>query len=767
MNSLPQFENNNTEYKQKDRSNVIIKIIFPVISILIVLIGLIVLYQAGNVDQYITNEMRVGFGYFLSFGLLTGYLFEKVRSTVFAQIVLSATLSALTLTTIIATHGYKIFPHFIGLAILGVLFFVGLFLARAHTSEIEFSTSTLIGLSIPFFYSLDSFFVILVLEVIVIGALYLFLFFFKKVRFLDKLVLFVHILLSLIIIVQYIIVFRKGLVRYDWVFNLYELLQLMLLWVPFFYFRRQFVHKEAFKILTVITTVFCVVLALPYTLFQVTDAPQIRLHFMIVYAVIALFLFIQALLLKEEENSILWHSLSYIVFALGLFIFFEPFNFKLAALLIFTFLHMWLLNSLFLTDTKSSWNVVINWIFGILGCALSISIIVYIFVFVLRLPIVETAPFHERFIPPTVLILTYWFAYFFIERNRTFSFQKGLVLAFSWFFTALYFLYIPWQLMQLAFNGNPTIQLIILSVLWIVAAYVATLIGLKKGRIGLRIFTLVIFAFLLLKIIVVDVSVFWEREQMLGFAIYAIVFGIVLLVLSRLLIKEFMKNGSLKDEWKQLKDAFTIQKKRPSVENSYTPQPTFVPPTSQPVYTNEPFLPNQSVYTNEPFLPNQPVYTNEPFSPEQPLYTDGPTLYAPNESAGGMGSRIDQANGNFEHYNVEGGFVQNNPLPEVGIPTPIFENTQMAPEDTNVAPTVINQTQAVTPNQNPDEVQAQIAKLVTYFEEQGKFNDNYIMQMEMHLEIQQMYIDSQKKMNKKMNEIVESLNQLKKDTEVH
>lgn len=728
METLEQYKN-----EQKDKSSILIKIILPVISILIVLGGLIVLYQVGNVDRYVTNEMRIGFGYALSFGLLGGYLFDKVRSTVFAQIVLSGTLSALTLTTIIATHGYEIFPHFVGLGILGVLFFVGLLLAQIHTSEIEFSTSALIGLSIPFFYSLDSFFMILVLEVIVVGALYLFLSFFKRVRFLHILVLILHVILSLVIIVQYSLVFKTG--NYDWALNLYEFLQLTLLWIPFFYLRRKFLTDSLFQIILILITIFCMVLAISFTFLQVQDDVAIRLHLAIVYVIIAMILLIQALILQDEKNSALLHKLSYIALVVGSIFFFEVFAFKLSAILTITFLHTWLLNNVFETEeAENKWNKIINIVFGVTGMILSLTLLMNILSFVFRMPVVEAVAFHERFIPPTVLVLNYWLAYFFITPKRTYSFQKEFIFSLSWVFTALYFLYIPWQFMQLALDGNPTIQLVLLSVLWGIAAYTATIIGLKKGRIGLRMFTLTVVIFLLIKYVLADLPVFLEHDQAFGLAFYTIFFGIALLVLSALLIKEITKNGSQKEEWLALKRAFTIQKK-------------VIAPIAQPVGRFDTF---------EAALKHQvSMNSNQHVSP-------APQTYAMPEV--------------LQELPVDNAVTEEvSPLPlnEEIFVEEVQDATVQAQEDTSevVEPIQLVETQAaiepVTEAISSTNIQIQIDQLAELIEEQGRFNENHIRMQEMQFEMQQMYIDSQKKMNDQMSEMLELLKSLKGDKEAN
>lgn len=747
METLEQYKN-----EQKDKSSILIKIILPVISILIVLGGLIVLYQVGNVDRYVTNEMRIGFGYALSFGLLGGYLFDKVRSTVFAQIVLSGTLSALTLTTIIATHGYKIFPHFVGLGILGVLFFVGLLLARIHTSEIEFSTSALIGLSIPFFYSLDSFFMILVLEVIVVGALYLFLAFFKRVRFLHILVLILHVILSFVIIVQYSLVFKTG--NYDWALNLYEILQLTLLWIPFFYLRRKFLTDSLFQIILILITLFCMVLAISFTFLQVQDDAAIRLHLAIVYVIIAMFLLIQGLILRDEKNSALLHKLSYIALVVGSIFFFEVFAFKLSAILTITFLHTWLLNNVFETEeTENTWNKIINIVFGGIGMILGFTLLMNILSFVFRMPVVEAVAFHERFIPPTVLVLNYWLAYFFITPKRTYSFQKEFIFSLSWVFTALYFLYIPWQFMQLALDGNPTTQLVLLSVLWGIAAYTATIIGLKKGRIGLRMFTLTVVIFLLIKYVLADLPVFLEHDQAFGLAFYTIFFGIALLVLSALLIKEITKNGSQKEEWIALKRAFTIQKK-------------VVTPVAQQMgrfNTFEEAVGSQQTgrfNTFEEAIRSQNAAANSSqFTPQEPQQYQAPQTYAMPEV--------------FQELPVVTPEISTLPQNEEVLVEATQNEFVDAPEDTNdvVAPIQVTETQTVsepvTKAISSTNIQIQIDQLAELIEEQGRFNENHIRMQEMQFEMQQMYIDSQKKMNDQMSEMLELLKSLKGDKEAN
>lgn len=554
------------ESVEKTKTNLIVKTILPIISVTVVLIGLIILYQAGNVDQYITNEMRIGFGYILSFGLLSGYLFEKVRSTVFAQIVLSAVLSALTLTTIIATHGYKIVPPVVGLIILGIIFFSGLILARRHKSEIEFSTTAFMGLSITMFYSLDSFFILLLLEVLILGSLYGYLFFFEKVRFLHVLLVIVHACILVFALIQYTF-------QYDGVYSLslyvYEMLLIGSLWVPYYFYKRRFTSEDGTLILSIILTILVCFLTFIVMSLQVSGDSFYRIHIFVASVWIALMLILQRFLLRENEQFDILHNLGYVILSIGSFILFDTIQYQVSAVLVTTLCHMMVQHYIFSplpydgNERERTWPKFINVVFLLMGGILAWILLGKIFAFVFHISIVEEKQFVARFIPPTLMVVTSWLAYFFATDKRRHSFEKGHIFISGWFFTALYFLYVPWQIMQIALTNYALLQLVLLSVLWGIAAYVATFIALKKRKVGFRVFTLVIIFFLLLKVVFVDFPFFTENGRMIELAIYLVFFGIFLLVLTNILIREFTQNGTYRKEWEEFIETLRRKPKAP------------------------------------------------------------------------------------------------------------------------------------------------------------------------------------------------------------
>lgn len=604
------------------KSNIFIKIIFPIISSLLVLLGLIILYQAGNVNQYITDEIRIGFGYTLSLGLLAGYFFDKVRSTVFSQILLSVVLSSLTLTTIIATHGYHIFSQVIGAFILLILFLVGLFLAHRHTSEIEFSTSALIGICIPLFYPFESFFAILSIEVIIIGSLYIFLHFFKRVQFLHTLVFAAHLVISVIVGVQYTLYFNDF--NYDVALYVYELLQLTILAVPIFYRRKKFVTEKMYKVVLIVAFAFTTVSAFPFILCQVETTQHFHIHALIIYSIIAGVMMVHAYYFRKIHSFQLFSitsGLSYATFCIAIVLFFDTFSYMVSTLLVFTMVFLYMLSCLTKIEVEKTaiLSIMLERAVYVFAGLLLLPMLFNILAFIGSFTITQPALFRDRFIPPTILLISFWIFTFSFKPNVLFTINKRMAFYGAWFITAAYFIYMPWQLLGAIFSEDNPLPLILLSIMWGVAAYGVTLVAIKQKRGVLRIFTMAIVSVLLCKFILVDFPTFIKPSQALLLAFYTIGFGIFSLILSRIMIKEFNQNSDVRilsefDKYRQermsrLQEAQAIKREqlRQQTQQRESPevqtQAQFIP---SPVTEQQPAQPINSEITQK-----QPVQLQE------------------------------------------------------------------------------------------------------------------------------------------------------------
>lgn len=552
-------ENENKQTEQT-KTSFIIKSLFPILSISIILIGLIILYRAGNVEQYITDAMRIGFGYFISFSLLGGYFFDKVRKTFFSQILLSTVLSSLTITTLIGTNVYSVIPNVFGIILMFALFVIGLYIAYTHKSEVEFTTTAIIGALIPVLFHSRSFALFLTFECGLFIALYIYLYFFKNTKVFQYILYWsMYITISVLCI--------TGICFYNIYTTHNELLFLLFFTsmsfiAPILLSKWQFISEEIFTIFYFLQLVTSIVA----TFFIGLTIGTSEMHAKIVIAggIMLLMILIwasrkHAQIIVAAENI---HIITFFLLLLLTFYLLSYYPYKVLSLLILVIVHTLLLNFFFDKTRYTRWKKTLTYLFYGLTALNALPFFIGIFSFILHISFTNSMLLHDKLMTASFFLIAIWGFYFTVNTKRGYALEKSKILVANWIVTALYFLYIPWQIMSAILPGNGLLLLVLISLLWLSAAFTTTIIALRNGRLGLRIFTIIIMFFLTAKLLFIDLGFFLESNMAFELSLYIITFGIATLILSRLLILEYAKNGSLLHEWQKFIQTLRAEKKR-------------------------------------------------------------------------------------------------------------------------------------------------------------------------------------------------------------
>lgn len=553
-----------TLIEENTKTSFIIKNLFPILSISIILIGLIILYKAGNVEQYITDPMRIGFGYLISLSLLGGYFFDKIRKSFYSQILLSAVLSSLTITTIIGTNVYTVFSNTVGICIMALLFIVGLCIAYIHKSEIEFTTTAVIGALIPVLFHSNAFALFLSFEFGLFIALYIFLYFFENTK------VFQHILYWSMYVTIFTLFITGLSFRYTKQANDIELIVLIFMVnisciAPTLLLKWKLISEAYFTPIYLLQ--ICTSTLITFALSNSIGIASKSVLFgkSVVAASILFLIMLIWLQQKYTKPATKQENLHIIIFCLCFLLTLylpDMFLYKSMWTGICIALHLLILNQRFDKTRQQTWKTIITSLFYIFVTFNAFPLLIGIFTFILHIFFVDHTALHDKVITASLFIASLWCLYFFTDKKRAYALDSSQLLITSWVMTAIYFLYIPWQLTNIIFQGNGLLQLVLISILWLSAAFTTTLIALKNGRLGLRIFTIIVTSFLIIKLSFIDIPFFLESHMEFQLALYIIGFGLATLVLSRLLILEYTKNGSLLHEWNKFIDKIRAEKKQ-------------------------------------------------------------------------------------------------------------------------------------------------------------------------------------------------------------
>lgn len=545
---------------EKSKTSFIIKNLFPIISITIILIGLIILYRAGNIDQYMTDPMRIGFGYAISFSLLGGYVSDKIRKTFFSQVLLSAVLASLTITTIIGTNVYSVIPNGIGIVIMLFLFGLGLCIAYVHKSEIEFTTTAIIGAIIPILFQTNSFSLFLGFECGLFIALYIFLYFFKQTKVFQYILYWSMIITSTSLFFIGTNTYKMHTIDTELLILLFFIISSFS--VPALLARWKMISTDFLQVsyfIQLVLTLFITFLAAVLIgKSELTTKLILTISILFLIAIIWLVRKYTQVITSGEKLHILIFSL------LALLSLYLPqlYIYKYLCTLILIILHFHTLNFFFEKTTYSAWKKCLTIFFYIFTFLNAFPLFLGIFTFIFHIPFINHTHLHDKLITSSLFLVSLWSFYFFTNNKRAFAFDKSQLFITNWIVTAMYFLYIPWQLTNIILFGRGLEQLVIISVLWLSAAFTTTILAIKNGRIGLRIFTIIIIFFLTIKLLFIDTAFFLESDMLFQLSIYIITFGIATLILSRLLILEYTKNGSLLHEWQKFTATLRAEKNR-------------------------------------------------------------------------------------------------------------------------------------------------------------------------------------------------------------
>lgn len=525
----------------------LIKNLLPIISISIILMGLIIIYRVTDVSTHITNEMRLFLGYLLSFGLYGLLMVDRIKKTsMYSQIIMSTIITALTLTTAVGTHVYDTFSLQQGLIISLCIFIAGLILAYRHRSEIEFSTLIILGFLLPFLYTFESYQVLVYLEISLIFSLYVYFYFFKNPKFTQYLLLYLGI-----VIIDLLLLFGifttpldDELHRRFAVYSLY-IVSIVGAFTPFYFERLKaltFSYARIVHTISLLLAYWFIFMSLNRVYVNVPLAHLFHFVF------ISLLYFGTAYYVKNRSYTSQMISMLFLgsLHFIATFFFYDvqesDFFRTIIVMYVYTTLVLTCIESLKTSYVGTKSRLLLRVLFYGLYSLATYMLLYNISIFFLRLgygygaslSITERVLYFTSYFLGTFVLARFSKHDYILRRE-----ERSTTLYTT---SALYFTYTPWQLLSL-FAFAPWIKLVSVTYLWLAGAYVAILIQFKKKKDGLRLFTLLVLLFLLLKLVFIDIPFFRITHQMLIFGFYSILLGISFLLLTRLMIQDIKKNG--------------------------------------------------------------------------------------------------------------------------------------------------------------------------------------------------------------------------------